>query len=357
MRGIDSDSSAAGQRGSSSRLLATAVFTVCLLAGVLALAEFVMLPRLLGAPRDLALMGWVATAAQVDDVPINSLGLTGDVPALPKPPSTRRVLILGGSSLFNRRMTERLRDALQQRSAAHVEVVGAALRMHTSRASVIKYEFLSKYRFDVVLIYEGINDLWANHVTSERFREDYGHLSPWYIRTPLLDRSLVARVVYNCLVAGKTRAIEDFLSNPPGAAVGGAGFRSVETLGNNLRALVGMVREDGGVPILMTFAWAIPPDYSLEAFESGKLGYVNPDNYDRTAVEVWGTPSFVEQGLRLHNEVVRRVSREMGVPLLDQEALLRGRIELFGDVCHFNEAGTIEVIRNIVDFLVQRSIV
>ena len=45
--------------------------------------------------------------------------------------------------------------------------------MHTSRASVIKYDFLSKYRFDVVLIYEGINDLWANHVTPERFRDDY----------------------------------------------------------------------------------------------------------------------------------------------------------------------------------------
>lgn len=328
-----------------------AAFTVALLAVLVALSELLLLPRILGAPRALALMGWAATTARVGDTPINALGFTGDVPALPKQPATLRVLTLGGSSMFNRRMTERLRTALQRRYERPVEVLGAALRMHTSRASVIKYDFLSKYRFDVVLIYEGINDLWANHVTPERFRDDYGHLSPWYIRAPLLDHSLVARVVFNRWVAKDTRAIEDFLRDPSAAAVNGANFRSAVVLENNLRALVERVRQDGGLPVLITFAWYIPPDYSLAAFEAGKLGYVNPDKYDSTAVEVWGPPAYVEEGLRLHNDAVRRVARETGAPLLDQEKMLWGRAELFGDVCHFNEAGTVEFIGNVVDFL------
>ena len=57
---------------------------------------------------------------------------------------------MGGSVLFNRRMADRIEIALNEVSARPVEVLGAALRQHTSRSSVLKYRVLSKYDFDIV---------------------------------------------------------------------------------------------------------------------------------------------------------------------------------------------------------------
>jgi hypothetical protein len=107
----------------------------------------------------------------------------------------------------------------------------------------------------------------------------------------------------------------------------------------------------------MTFAWVIPENYTAEAFEAGKLGYVNPENYDRPAVELWGPVPYVREGLRRHDEVVRRVAEQMSVALLDQKRLMADRIELFGDVCHFNEPGTDEFIKHIVDFLLENGFI
>jgi lysophospholipase L1-like esterase len=330
-----------------------------LLASLTALlvAELVVLPWQAGVPREVALLGLAAQPPAVDDTAINSLGFTGDVPSEQKPRGTRRVLTLGASSLFNRRLTERLKAQIAARAQAPVEVVGGAIRTHTSRANVLKYRFFSKYQFDYVFLYEGINDLWANHVAAERFRGDYAHLSPWHTRNFLLDNSLIARVVYNRLTQKDANALEDFLAGRPRAVVNGAGFRSAAALDANLRELIAAIRSDGGVPILMTFAWVIPDTYTRAAFEAGTLGYVNPDNYDRVAVEMWGPADFVREGLLRHDAVVRAVARDTGTPLLDQRKLMDDRIELFGDVCHFNETGTDEFVRHMVDFLVERGFI
>ena len=110
---------------------------------------------------------------------------------------------LGGSALFNRRMTERLKERLARDAPRPVEVLGAALRAHTTWSSVHKYRHLARYGFDVVLIYHAINDLKANHVAREDFRPDYSQLGPWYRRGPLLDRSVVARLVHERLLYRK----------------------------------------------------------------------------------------------------------------------------------------------------------
>jgi hypothetical protein len=166
---------------------------------VLVVAELAVLPRRdAPLPRAIQLLGFHAVPGQVlDDTPISALGFAGDAIDVGKPPGTVRVLMLGASAFFNRRMALRLKSALQERTEARVEVVGAALRTHTSMASVLKYRALRKYAFDCVLVYHGINDLWANNAPPERFRDDYSHMGGWYARGPLLDRSLIARRAYN----------------------------------------------------------------------------------------------------------------------------------------------------------------
>jgi hypothetical protein len=140
--------------------------------------EFVFAPALLsiiGHPsRSFTLLGVVAKPNNlIDDTKINSQGFTGDVLDRQKPPHTTRILTLGGSAMFNRRMTERLIASLKNISSKPLEVQGGALRTHTSRDSILKYKYhFNMYHFDYVLIYEGVNDLWMNHISADKFRPD-----------------------------------------------------------------------------------------------------------------------------------------------------------------------------------------
>ncbi len=312
-------------------ILALAALVAALLAG-----EFVLIPWISHLPRETFLMGFAATPGMVDDVLINSTGFTGDVVERRKPPQTTRILTLGESSLFNRRMTERIENRLQDMSETEVEIVGAALRTHTTKSSLLKYELLRRYDFDFVLIYHGINDLWADHVPRPEFREDYSHLGPWYRRNLWLDHCAVCRVAYNALSAAPVRAPE-----------GPSHFAALGTFERNLSSLIASIRQDGATPVLMTLAWNLPPNYSYEAFTANRVGYNNPTSYDRWPAELWGPPDFVRKGLASHNRVVRQLAERHRVPLLDQEHLMGIDLRWFGDVCHLSEEGTDRFIENI----------
>jgi hypothetical protein len=96
-------------------------------------SEYVFAPVLLsifGQPsRSLTLLSVAATPnVLVDDTMTNSQGFTGDVLSDQKPPHTKRILTLGGSAMFNRRMTERLIDSLKPITSTPLEVQGGAFR-------------------------------------------------------------------------------------------------------------------------------------------------------------------------------------------------------------------------------------
>jgi lysophospholipase L1-like esterase len=271
----------------------------------------------------------------VDDTRISSMGFAGDAIQVAKPSGTRRVLMLGSSAFFNRRMAERLKESLAAASHERVEVVGAALRSHTTMSSVLKYRVLAKYHFDDVLIYHAINDLWANLVPPERFDENYTHMGCEYHRGILLNHSLIARGIYDkffCHV-DPPQYSRITLDN-------GAGFASEKPFRRNLRALVKKARDNGARPILITFAWSAPSDYTKERFLAGQAGYRNPDNYDARPLEFWGKPAYVREGLARYNRIVRELAVELNVPLIDAETYMDHDPRWFGDPCHFNEEGT-----------------
>jgi hypothetical protein len=312
-------------------------------------AEFFFLPYWMGLPRDMFLMGFAAKPESlIDDTPINAMGFTGDPINLAKSPATIRILTLGGSAMFNRRMAERLREGLTKVSRRPIEVLGAALRTHTTKASVIKYKILRKYSFDFVLIYHGINDLWTNHVPIEDFRLDYSHLGPWYTRSLWLDHCLICRITYNQLFYRRPASywVRENLAN----------FASEQTFHQNIAVLINAIRQDGSTPILMTFAWSVPSHYSYEAFQSHTVGYNNPTDYDSWPVENWGSPEYVREGLRKHNNHLHQLARIYNVLLIDQERLMGKDLKWFGDVCHFSEEGTDRFIENISEFFIQKNL-
>ncbi len=329
-----------------ANFLLAAVVTVASLLAV----EYLLLPvwSTGSTDRELALLGFVATPnSLVDDTRINGQGFTGAELTRYEPATgTRRLLTLGGSALFNRRMTERMTEAWAPVFPVDIEVVGGALRTHTTRASLIKLEqHFADYYFDYVLIYHAINDLWASNVPKEDFREDYSHLDPWYRRSGLLNDYLVARYSYN-LLSGRAGVFPRENSNA-------ADFASLATFEQNMRQLVDIVVDKGGVPVLMTFAWHIPENYTLRKFRRYELGYNNPEHYDECPVELWGEPAFIREGMTRSNDIVRRIAREYQLPLIDLEQSLSADIENFGDVVHLSEIGTDRLIEVVGSRLVE----
>lgn len=329
--------------------LRLACVAIAAAAIALILAEYALMPLVVKQHRlpnrETALLGIVATPnTMVDDTRINEQGFTGDVLAEKRPggAGSVRILTLGGSSFFNHGMTDRLIRSLSGVTARRLEIQGGALRTHTSRSDVLKYKYyFHKYSFDYVLLYEGINDLWANNVAAADFQDDYSHLSAWNKKNILLDHSLIARYFYNSVLWAEPQTMRN-----------GSRYRSLTVVEGNIRELIKMIRKDGGTPILMTFAWHIPPDYDLERFWADELDYFNPSHYDKWPVELWGDPDDVREGLTRHNALVRKVAREENVPLIDLESSFRLKPWYFGDVCHFNEAGTAAAIAQITDFFV-----
>lgn len=324
-------------------------FLCTLVLIALLLTELLVLPaKYWPVPRAIQLMGFHAPPGEmIFDVRINSLGFTGDTIERAKPQGTIRILTLGASTMFNRRMTVRLAARLKQVSRRPVELLGAALPSHTTVSSVLKYRVLADYDFDYVLIYHGINDLLANHVPPEDFSPAYTQINPWYRRGPLLDRSLLARWI----VDGWVEADRLATLYPNTAVENLADYAAAPVFEDNLRALICAARRHGATPILMSFAYSIPDHYTQDAFWKDQIGYNNPQlSYDPCPAELWGSVPYVREGLRRHNARIRRIATETGVLFLDQQANMGEDLKWFGDVCHFSDIGTDRFISYIADF-------
>ena len=334
-------------------------------------AEFVFAPALFlmeGQPsRSFRLLGVAAEPnILIDDTKINSQGFTGDVLDRQKSPHTTRILTLGGSAMFNRRMTERLIASLKKIGSKPLEVQGGALRTHTSRHSIIKYKYhFNMYHFDYVLIYEGVNDLWMNHVSADEFRPDYSHAGPWYKRNLLLNNSIIARYLYDrfiwsspkCNIYDLWRGQQAFSrGGPQPVCYNGANFRAYETFAENIRKLVKLIRADNGVPILITYAFHIPANYTMQAFQDDKLGYVNPTHYDPQPVELWGAVDYVRAGIQEQNRIIRSIARDESVLMVDLDNKISGNILMFGDSVHPSEKGVEAFVKIITDFFVSNGL-
>lgn len=321
------------------------VFLIFLIISFIFSTEFVILPFVLGVPRDIFLMGFYAEGKIIDGVVINKMGFTGDFIKLRKVPGTIRILTLGGSAMFNRCMAERLKKKFKTVTNRHIEILGAALRCHTSMSSIHKYKLLSKYNFDYVLIYDGINDLWANHVYKNDFKTDYSQLEPWYRRNFLLNRSIIWRILYN-----------KFIYKLPKERDAGAAFESIKTFANNIEYLIDLIRQDRACPVLMTTAWYIPKNYSIQKFERHELGYNNPDRYDEFPVEQWGSVEYVRKGITQINDVIHTLASKKKIFIINQEKLIGENIKYFGDICHLSNEGTDKFIENIIHFFIENKL-
>ena len=272
---------------------------------------------------------------------------------------TYDVLLLGGSVLHPRwgNVTQELYEQLAYAGHRDVRIFNLARKAHTSRDSLLKYEALEDERFDLVVVYHGINETRANVIPPLFFREDYSHL-PWYRRVnavaPFHGR---AHFALPYTLAFLSNALDVALhperyhdpDHPRAEWLAyGAEIRSAGTFRRNLEAVLARAEERGDPVVLMSFATHLPGDYSLEAFREGRLDYglhVSP-------VELWGDPQHVMAGVEEHNQVVRQLAEaHPDVLFVDQAELLPASGSYYNDVCHLSGAGSARFAGNLVEAL------
>lgn len=272
-----------------------------------------------------------------------------------------RVLLLGGSTLSPRwgNVQAELREQLMFAGFPHIRIFNLGAPGLTSRDSRLEYEALGRERFDLVVVYDGINEARANNVAPDLFRDDYEHYG-WYESVNALARhhgqarwALPYTLEYLGLglrqLAFPSRYIPR--NRPHPEVVGyGSTVRSAGPFEANLRAILARAASRGEPVLLMTFAIWVPRDYSLERFQAGQLGY----GTHVTPLELWGEPEHVQRAVAAHNEVVRALAREYpAMRFVDQAALLAEDRRSFNDPCHLTLWGAHRFVENLLPAAVE----
>jgi len=278
-----------------------------------------------------------------------------ELATLGKGPAVRRdderfdVLVLGASTVHGAwgSFPKQFDAALRARGRPY-RVYNLAAPGHTSRDSLFKYRLTGRHRFDLVLVYQGINELRADDVPPERFRSDFSHMD-WYREVgAIVERHRLARTFTLPFTARRAWLV---FSRELGLreAVGldrihrewaryGAEHRSVAAMRENLAAILASARERGDPVLLSSFAWYVPSGYTHEAFHAHRLDY----SYRGMSVplEVWGLAENVESGLVAQNEMIATLAAASpGVRFGDVAGAIPRAGRYFIDVCHLSRQG------------------
>jgi len=261
------------------------------------------------------------------------------------------ILILGDSVIASRfsHVDRLLYEQISWPKEGNRRIWNLAAVAHSSLDSYHKYRYLADKAFDLIVLYHGINETRANNVPPDVWRDDYGHYS-WYqdinfffghawlqkqlFVLPYFLRHVAINVDRKILHRGHyvpTHSPRDHWTEHGGS------IKSARSLRNNLDRIIRLAQTKQEKVLLMTFAYYLPGNYTMEEFERNELGYVYSPM--RKAVEIWGTAEHVVRGIERHNEVIRDLASQHDVMFVDQERLLRGHQEYFVDICHLSTAG------------------
>ena len=218
--------------------------------------------------------------------------------------------------------------------------------LESSRHRFRSVKDLADKRFDMVIVYECINDLRANNCPDAMFRADYGHMG-WYRLLNAADagagRRLLALPVTLRLAwigltwrLGLARVLPEDASVNPKWVTHGSKIKTAEPFRRNMKAIVEMARQRQESIVLMTFANYLPKNYTREKFEARQLDYCT----HWFAAEIWGAPRDVVKGLAVHNAVIRNLARAHPEAIfVDEQATMPADGRYFDDICHLSIAG------------------
>ena len=269
------------------------------------------------------------------------------------------LLILGGSALTDK-------FGCVEASLARIapDILSAPLRIHnlaalghTSRDSLVKYKLLKNRHYDLVLLYEGINDARINYCPPELFREDYSHFR-WYEAINSLSQhpelryfSLLSTVQQLKQTFSHRLGITVYAPEIPPVLEGnwlnwGAVLKNELAFADNLKGILSEANERGEPIILPTYAYYIPDNYSLKAFQRHELDY----GKHTLPIEIYGERLQVQNALTSYNKAISEICQQSpGAHCLDLNAQMPKNKDYFDDVCHLTERGSAFMAQSILE--------
>jgi hypothetical protein len=254
------------------------------------------------------------------------------------------ILICGGSTICEGmgKIGLDLGRGLEARLGRPTRVFNLAYPAHNSRDSLIKYRFLSGQHFDLVVVYDGINDTRMNNSPAELFRDDYAHCH-WYEMSNRLDAhpTLFQAALPYTVLFGVDRFLESTglkwyvpTQRPKrGWDENGRQIRTPAILKRNLSEMIDIAHARKEPLVMMTFAYYIPGEEEAWPVKIGKDQFHAP-------IGMWGKAAYVAEALRQQNDEVRALAREHPeVIFIDQAHQMECSVKTFIDCCHFSVPG------------------
>ncbi|MFM8580321.1 MAG: hypothetical protein ACKOFW_02335, partial [Planctomycetaceae bacterium] len=263
------------------------------------------------------------------------------------------LLLLGGSVIHREWGTveAELRNRLERARPGRFRLYNLSQPGFTSRDSLLAYRLLDQCEFDLVLVYDGINDVRLNCCPPELFADDYGH-APRYaaLRGDLTRR---AQGVWQIAKQGLTTDLQ-WGTGDPVLLDHARQPQTPRTLRANYAGLLELAEQRGDPVLLLTYAWHLPADYTLEKFSNHELDYAR-DAPARCAAELWARPADVNNILTLQNAEIRDLAKQHPrASLYDLAEHLPRTGGNFVDPCHLTPAGCAKFVELIWPEVEQR---
>ena len=285
---------------------------------------------------------------------INEQGSRGASFKLPKPPRVRRIVVLGGSTVFDLNADEGfdwphlVEKFLKKKGHHEVEVINAGIPGHTSGDSLGRlYTEIWQWEPDYLMIYETWNDIkYFNSLSYDTplirlVKPSNPDADPFKTYQGTMDYLLSYSQLY---VKIRTRY---FAWKHPVGSEGRVKEERRDDVGNlglaqfrlNLETFVDVSRNIHAIPILITQATLVSSMNTEEDRKRIVYGYVGLSH------------EGILQAYEKCRQVVLGVAREKKAAVLDLLPQLQGKSELFQDHDHTTPRGSEEVARRVANFL------
>lgn len=273
------------------------------------------------------------------------------------------ILFLGGSVLYDVGDWEKAVPLLQERLGdkikSKIRIHNLARPSHSSLDSLFKYRSLSDKHFDLVVIYESINEVRANNCPPEIFRDDYSHYS-WYHKLNFFERHgafkffTLPYTLYSLSadIRQKLKPAQFVPTDIPNEDWGkyGKTIRTAKPFQRNLESIINLAKRRQEPVLLMTFTFYVPKDYSYGKFKLRRLDYTYGEH--SFPIEVWGKPEHVIRGALVHNTVIKNLAAQhREIMLLDELSLMPQNGAFFQDICHLTDQGIEKFLNDVAETL------
>ena len=294
---------------------------------------------------------------------ISSNGYRGPAFAVRKPAQTKRIIVLGGSAVFDHGAPDRnpekfgswphlLEDRLHEEGFENVEVINAGIPGHATSDSLGRLVTqLWMYSPDFVLVYHGWNDIkfWrAQEISPET--PLISQVTPYDPSSnPFISyRGFWDKLLSNSQIYVKLRS-RFFMSridiglegavNAPSEMASEYETYGPEQFRLNLELIVSASKIIGATPVIVTQATLVAPNNSPA--DQKRI------NYDYQKLEHEALVNAFDETY----EIIRDIGSRTGVPIIDAAPSLNGSSEHFADHIHLSLSGSHAVAEIVADGL------